>query len=151
MIKKQVVVKRQEAIEELVQNNIIEDQEELIELLDKKYNIKTNQAAMSRDLRRLGVFKRIRGNVYAYALPSSDIIIEILQHVIRSIEHNESLIVVHTLPGTAAMVGDFLDAQEDLNIIGTLAGENIVFIAPTSVHDIAHIIEILNQKIKVKG
>ena len=53
------------------------------------------------------------------------------------IVHNESTIIIKTLPGLAAFVGDFLDMHDKLGILGTIAGENTVFIAPQSTKNIA--------------
>ena len=50
--------------------------------------------------------------------------------------HNNSLIVVKTLPGFADVVGDFLDESKDLEILGTISGENTVFVAPKKEKDI---------------
>lgn len=126
---------RQQAIKSLIGARKIADQQSLLELLDKEYNIQTSQAVVSRDLRSLGVVKKtVNGQVMYDNVddPSKDL----LRKAIISIAHNEALIVVTTLAGCAAFVGDYIDAHKHLGILGTLAGENVVFVTPISIRDI---------------
>ncbi|HRN78282.1 MAG TPA: hypothetical protein PLU71_03510 [Candidatus Dependentiae bacterium] len=141
---------RKNAIQELIKTYAIEDQTELLEFLKTKYNIETNQAAISRDLRKLGIAKRLRGDRMVYELPTINVVNEILYYAVKSIRHNETLIVINTVPGTAAFVGDFLDAQHNLPILGTLAGENVVLVIPQSTKHIESLEQQLTQFIKLK-
>jgi len=150
-IKKEVLVQRKQAIERLIQVNAISDQAELIDLLEKQYGISTNQAVISRDLRSLGIIKRPRGDLLVYELPQIDVIGEIMHYAVKSIAHNEVMIVVNTLSGTADLIGDFLDAQTDLAILGTLAGENVVFVMPCSIKNIEKLAQQIAQRVKIKG
>lgn len=143
--------KRKLAIQELVKSHVINDQAKLIELLEKNYGIKTNQAVVSRDLRNLDISKRTHGEAIAYELPHIDVAQEILRYAIRSIEHNETTIIINTVAGTADFVGDFLDKQQDLDILGTLAGENVVFVAPRSIKTITELYQNLCKHFKVTG
>lgn len=142
---------RKTAIAELVKSHAIEDQAMLLDLLKKEYNIDTNQAAISRDIRKLGIHKRARGESMVYELPQTDAVTEILHYAVRSIAHNEAMIVIHTVPGTADLVGDFLDSQHNLAILATLAGENVVFIAPISTKHIEELAKQLSHTLKIKG
>ena len=130
MAKKNKILQRQEAIKELIQNHPIEDQETLVEMIKKKYGIEANQSIISRDLRQLGVSKHLVNNKMIYELKEHDASREILRLAIIDIEHNETLIVIKTLPGLADFVGDYLDMHEELPILGNIAGENTVFVAP---------------------
>lgn len=121
---------RHEAIKELIKSHPIEDQETLVELIKKKYGIETNQSIVSRDLRQLGVSKHQVNNRMIYELKEYDASREILRLAIIEVDHNESLVVIKTLPGLADFVGDYLDMQEDLPILGNIAGENTIFVAP---------------------
>lgn len=130
MKKKTTVFKRHEALKELLQNTQVHDQQTLVELMKERYDISTNQSIISRDLRSLGVSKKVAGESTVYELPSIDASQEILQLCIVGIDRSEHLVVVKTVAGLASFVGDFLDAQEHLPIIGTIAGENTIFVAP---------------------
>ena len=143
--------KRKLAIQDLIKTHAVEDQAALLDLLKTKHGIETNQAAISRDLRSLGISKRTRGNTVVYDLPRVDVVSEIMYYAVKSIVHNESMIIVNTVSGTADVVGDFLDDQKDLEIMGTLAGENVVFVVPRTVKNIEKLCQQLAQRIKIKG
>ena len=141
---------RQKAIRELVKKTPISDQKQLIELLMKHYKIDTNQAVISRDLRKLGVVKKLVQGVLVYEIPDIDVKAEILRLACIDIRHNESMIVIETHPGLASFVGDCLDQLNDLNILGCLAGENIVFVSPQSIKDIHRIFDAICEKFYFK-
>lgn len=130
MSKRNKIIQRHTAIRELINSHPIEDQETLVELIKKKYGIDTNQSIVSRDLRQLGVSKHQVNNRMIYELKEHDASREILRLAIIGVDHNETLIVIKTLPGLADFVGDYLDMHEDLPILGNIAGENTIFVAP---------------------
>jgi len=132
MKKEKKVLLRHNAIKEIIEKNPIEDQHELVTILNKKYDIDTNQSIVSRDLRQLGISKRKVKDRMLYELPKIDLQKEMLRLAIYDIVHNETLIIIKTTPGTADFVGDFIDIQENIGVIGSLAGENVVFVAPKS-------------------
>jgi transcriptional regulator of arginine metabolism len=132
---------RLEAIQELIQKREISDQKQLVELLAKHYQLNTNQAVISRDLRKLGVVKKVIKGVLSYALPETDVSAEILRLALVDITHNESMIVIKTHAGLADFVGDFIDRLEEEGILGSLAGENTVFVTPTHTKNIRSIYE----------
>lgn len=132
---------RQEAIKSLIKSHPVENQEMLVDLLKKEYEIETNQSVVSRDLRELGVTKHKFKDVMIYELKEIDINKEILRLGVIDVVHNESLIIVKTLGGLAPFVGDFLDQHMSQGILGTLAGENVVFVSPSSTKNIAKIYE----------
>ena len=125
---------RRKAIRELIKVNPIENQATLVQLLKEKYGIETNQSIVSRDLNDMEVSKHKYKDTMIYETKEVDVSKEILRLGIINIEHNEHLIVVTVLPGLAAFVGDYLDAEkEQLNVLGTIAGENMIFIAPKTI------------------
>lgn len=126
------VEKRRRAIEELVAEELIEDQPSLIARLLEKHGIGTTQVQISRDLHALGIGKGKVGDRMVYLPRELDRQRELLRLAVLSVRHNESTIVVQTMAGMAALVGDYLDNQEGLPLLGTLAGENVLFIAPLS-------------------
>lgn len=135
----QSVAERQKALKELIQKKAITDQKLLVDLLHKHYKIETNQAVVSRDLRKLGAVKKMIQGELVYEFPETNVTAEILKLALIDILHNEAMIVIKTQPGMAAFVGDCVDDQEDLDVLGSLAGENAVFVTPKSTKNI-HII-----------
>ena len=131
-----VTQKRQEAIRQLINSELVLDQKQLVQLLKKHFQIETNQAVVSRDLRKMGALKKERNSEMVYEIPAQDVKTEILRLAIVDIVHNEALIIIKVHAGLAAFVGDFLDEYTDLDILGCIAGENVVFAAPTSIQDI---------------
>lgn len=141
---------RMEAIKELIDKELISDQQMLLDRLNKIYQIETNQAAISRDLRKLGVVKKLQKGKMSYALPSVDVQAELLSLALVSIQHNEAMIVIKTHPALADFVGDCIDQHTDLDILGCISGENTVFVTPKSTKDIAKVSDELCKKFSFK-
>lgn len=143
--------KRQSAIEDIVKKMAVSDQHQLVELLKKHHGIETNQAAISRDLHKLGVVKQLVNDVLIYCLPQTDVKTEILKLAIIEISHNEAMIVIKTYGGLAAFVGDCIDQNPELEVLGCIAGENTVLVPPKSIKDIKKIYKTLCEKLHFKG
>lgn len=137
---KEKIKLRQAAIKELIKSQAIEDQQKLVDLIKERYGIEASQAVISRDLRALGVSKRKMHDKMVYEIAELDPSKEILRLAVVNAQHNETLIIIHTLPGLAAFVGDYLDMRaQELDIIGTIAGENTLFVAPQKINNIKQI------------
>lgn len=130
MSKRNKIIQRHHAIRELINEHPIEDQETLVHLLEKEYGLETNQSIVSRDLRQLGASKHLVNGRMIYELTKTDVQREILRLAILSIDYNDALIVIKTFPALASFVGDYLDMQEDLPMLGNIAGENTIFVTP---------------------
>lgn len=127
---------RHNAIKQLINSHPIEDQQTLVKLINEKYKIDANQSVISRDLIKLGITKNLINGKLIYEEKTIDPNREILRFAIQEILHNESMIIIKTLPGLASFVGDYLDTQNIIKIFGTIAGENTIFLAPVSVKNI---------------
>ena len=140
---------RQFTIKEIIDKLPISNQDELrVEL--KKRGFKVTQATLSRDLRELGVGRVASGDGARYVLqPAAEV--QILRPLVGaevlSIISNESMIVVRTLPGCANVVGEFLDAQKNADIIGTLAGDNTLLVIPQSQKKTKQLVVFLKEKL----
>ncbi len=95
------------------------------------------QSSLSRILRKIGAVKSTdeEGNI-VYRMPreplppSPD---NSLQSLVVNVLANESTIVVHTSPGAAQLVARVLDYKKEfLGVLGTIAGDDIIFVAPVS-------------------
>lgn len=101
-----------------------------------------NQTKISRLLRKLGAVKvRDERGKIVYWLPKEPPPPEMsspVSSLIIDIVANESLILVHTSPGSASLVARLLDYQHrETEILGTVAGDDTIFVAPKSVRQIA--------------
>ena len=69
-------------------------------------------------------------------------------HAVVDIRHNGSLVVVRTLSGRAEGVAAILDSRDDFDILGTVAGDDTVFVAPSDpsqCEDLVHAIRALTE------
>ncbi len=93
------------------------------------------QSSVSRDLREIGAIKTARG----YELPadsaSGDEQLVAVADLMRSITPaGSNLLVIHTGTGAAQRVGLALDRSGWPGMVGTIAGDDTVFIATESAH-----------------
>lgn len=113
---------RQNAVLELISQNQIGTQEELSELLESK-GFTVNQSSVSRDLVELGIIK-VNG---FYSVPQKS---NYASFGLLSLEiAGENMIVAKTETGFAAAVCVRIDNAKISEIVGTIAGEDTIFIA----------------------
>ncbi len=120
------------AIQELLRNKSAGTQEDIRIALERKGLI-ANQVKISRVLHKIGAIKMTEDNRVVYRLPTELVSIspkDTLKQLILNISHNESLIVVNTAPGAAQLVARLLDLEQVKGILGTIAGDDTIFIAP---------------------
>ena len=114
---------RQKKILSLIRARRIGTQEELRELLERG-GMEATQSSVSRDLLELGIVKH-HG---AYALPQATG--GAGRRGLLSLEAaGDSLVVARCEPGLASAVAVEIDRAGVSDIVGTLAGEDTVFIA----------------------
>ncbi|MBA3805985.1 MAG: hypothetical protein H0X14_09785 [Acidobacteria bacterium] len=102
-------------------------QEELKELLERT-GMEATQSSVSRDLLELGIVKH-HG---AYALPQATNGAGIASRGLLSLEMaGDALVVAKCEPGLASAVAVEIDRAALVEVVGTLAGEDTVFIAVT--------------------
>ncbi len=125
-------------------------QEELVEeLSDQKF--KVTQSTISRDLRKLGAVKaQDPAGRTVYRLPddlSSPAMISgnSFAGLLVDVQHNGSLIVINTTPGSASLVARQLDQTRPEGILGTIAGDDTIFVAPVSSRKIEQTIEAISS------
>ena len=135
------------ALKEIITSRQIGTQDELVRAL-KQAGFPVTQATLSRDLKELCI-ARVNGPEGArYSLsPESEErrLQPFLAVEIETITHNESLIVVKTLPGRAQGVAEILDSFHHPDILGTLAGDNTIFITPRSTRKIGKLLKDLRE------
>jgi len=128
---------RQRAIRDLVEQRPIRTQQELAAALRER-GFRATQATISRDIAELQLVKAGREGVAAYAVPArlaeADPTGEQrLRRLFRDIpvEFREAglLLVLVTLPGSAHAIAAALDRSRWPEAVGTLAGDDTLFIA----------------------
>jgi transcriptional regulator of arginine metabolism len=132
--------KRQRAIADLIRSNALASQEEVAERL-AALGYAVTQATVSRDLEQIGAVKVRRGKHLAYAIPdavapaSSGRLNSVFRDWVRSIEPAGNLVVIKTPPGSAHLVGVVLDQGDFPEIVGTICGDDTIFVACRSAGD----------------
>lgn len=123
------------AIKRLVSTNAIANQDQLQKFL-KKEGIDATQATLSRDLRELRIIKSHTDEAgYHYMVPSVSMekhgLAEQANSIagILSVEFSSFMAVIRTKPGYAGMVASMIDDTIGHTIMGTVAGDDTVFIA----------------------
>ncbi len=126
---------RRALIRRLLTEREIASQDELAVLLEEQ-GVVCTQATLSRDLRDLGVSREQGPSGPRYRLDPRNRYHQVLRQVvsmeIQSVRHNGTLVIVRTLTGRAEGVAGFLDSWKNPDLLGTVAGDDTVFIAPVS-------------------
>ena len=129
---------RQQALVRLVRQGRLSTQEELVRAL-KNAGFPSTQATVSRDIVELGLVKVARDGTHAYAPPSAAAPGGGMERLRRFCEDYPvegalatNIVVLRSLPGTANALAAALDASSLDEVVGTLAGDDTVFIAATT-------------------
>ena len=124
------VSERRAVIRELIQSRQVATQEELRELLASRGHDVT-QATLSRDLAQVGARRAAQpGGGTHYELGDMLRAPLLLNDLVRTIDDNGTLVVVHTSPGAAQVVAGVLDRAKVPEVLGTIAGDDAIFVAP---------------------
>ncbi|MBS0620845.1 MAG: arginine repressor [Verrucomicrobia bacterium] len=134
-----------DALRALLMGREASTQEDICAALEK-LGYEINQSKVSRLLRKVGAIKVVneRGQtVYSLARePAPPSMNMPIRSLILDIVSNETLVVIFTSPGSASMVARVLDYNQiTTEILGTIAGDDTIFIAPKSIKDIQRLTE----------
>lgn len=126
--------RRQTKILELIRENNIETQSELLEML-RADGFNVTQATVSRDIKEMRLIKILGNNgTYKYAaettasdedIPNS----YLLSTAILSIDYAHCIVVIKTRSGMAQAVCAALDSTHRIGVLGSIAGDDTIFIA----------------------
>lgn len=126
--------KRHKKILELIDNFNIETQDDLLNML-KECGFNVTQATVSRDIKDLRLVKTIDNTgKYKYTLDvnlSNGVTCNSLKgfsYSIKSIDSSGNMVVIKTLSGMAQAVCANIDSMDVNNMLGTIAGDDTIFI-----------------------
>lgn len=137
---------RRNAIVRLLAGGVVRKQQDLVRLLRKEGYVAT-QSSISRDLREIGVLKA-RGR---YVLPPQEVVRAngkfntLAQFVHQVTRAGPCLTVVKTSTGAAQSVAVAIDKAQWPEVIGTLSGDDTIFIATDNVRTQAEIVARLRE------
>ncbi len=136
---------RQSRVKEIVEKLVVRTQDELADAL-RCEGIDVTQATVSRDIKEMMLVKVPTGDGgYRYAFPSNQNVTvsvarleKTFQDSVLSVNSSGNIIVLRTLPGTAQAVAYVLDNVRWPEIIGTVAGDDTIFLVvkPEKVADV---------------
>ncbi len=134
---------RQQAILQLIEKERISTQEELVDRLNRAgFNV--TQATVSRDIRDLKLVKvstQAKGSHYVVKpeTPENGADVSrfntVLQEAYLSSEGAGNLLVVKTVTGMAMAVAASIDGYAWPEVVGTIAGDDTIFLALTAAED----------------
>jgi len=139
-------VYRRTQIVDLLRNEKVETQNDLRRKL-KRRGIHVTQATVSRDIEELGLVKTRTG----YRLPDAvgpiasiqPTLAIVLKEFLSETRLAANLVILKTRPGNAHSVAAALDANPWDEVIGTIAGDDTIFVATPSSHQA----ELIRKKI----
>ncbi len=125
---------RHAAIAKLVMNESIETQEDLARML-RSLGYSVTQATVSRDIKEMRLIKILTPEgKYKYATVDNaesdlqDRFNRIFSSSVLSVNSSGNLIVIKTISGSANAAAEAIDSMKWPDVLGTLAGDNTVFI-----------------------
>ena len=146
---------RQAQIQKLIRSAAIHTQEELAAALGR-FGVEATQVTLSRDIRELGIIKTADGYQERAALAAGNDagndagngagnasnkgaagrarsnLSRVLQEFLRDVQVAQNLVVLKTNPGGAGAVALALDSENWPEIVGTVAGDDTIFVAAES-------------------
>lgn len=139
---------RQAVILKLISENEVETQNDLQRLL-KKEGISVGQSTLSRDIRELNVIKRVNENdVSCYYAGMSSVgagYNSIFAQSVLSIDRAQNIVVLKCRAGLANAACAVVDEQGFPTVMGSIAGDDTVFILTRTENHAALLITDLNR------
>lgn len=126
--------KRLELILKTIETSEISTQEELLEAL-KEHGLDVTQATISRDIKELGLIKSLgKGGKYRYSVPQT-VVAEasknfhnIIAPSVLWVDYALNTAVVKCYAGMAQAVCAAMDTMHFDGVVGTLAGDDTIFV-----------------------
>ncbi len=147
---------RQNAILDLINEYEIETQEKLAAALRERGYMVT-QATVSRDIKELQLIKILSSTgKYKYATgisrekPISDRFTKIFRDTVKTVASAGNIVVVKTLSGCANAAAEAVDTTTFPHIVGTLAGDNTLFIVVDEAENGPKLVELFNEMLSKK-
>jgi transcriptional regulator of arginine metabolism len=147
-------ISRHAKILEIIEKHPTETQEELAEELKKNgYNI--TQATVSRDIKELKLVKVLDGDgIYKYAsLKEQDSklnerLVKVFAESVLSVDYSGNIVVVKTFSGAANAAAEAIDVLDFKEMVGTIAGDDTIFILVRNQENVELLIDKLKKLMK---
>ena len=147
--------KRQEKILEIISNNDVDTQGRLMELL-KESGISATQATLSRDIRELRLVKVMTDTgIYKYDVPTQEKVTEmstkfrsIFSEAVVSVDYAFHIVVIKCHVGMASAACAALDNMKIRDVVGSLAGDDTIFVLLRTEQQALKLVNEIRQNIK---
>jgi transcriptional regulator of arginine metabolism len=150
MLTDRLQIDRRNAILRILRGGVVRRQSDLAQLL-KRDGFEVTQSSVSRDLRELGVLKASG----RYLVPPDEITrangdFGALSQFVRTIRSaGASLTVIRTTIGAAPSVAVALDKAEWPEVVGTISGDDTIFLATTDTRAQQRLMDRLNALFRI--
>lgn len=139
-----------EAFKSLLKEAKFGSQSEIVTALQELGFTHINQSKVSRMLSKFGAVRTRNTKMeMVYQLPAEfgvPTTSSPLKNLVMDIDHNDILIVIHTSPGAAQLIARLLDSiGKSEGILGTIAGDDTIFVTPTKGTKITQLIQSINE------
>lgn len=129
------------AFKELLKQEQFGSQSDIVDALKAQGFDNISQSKVSRMLSKFGAVRtRNARQDMVYCLPAElgvPTAKSPLKQLVLDIEHNDVMIIIRTSPGAAQLIARLLDSLGKTDgVLGTIAGDDTIFIAPTSTQNI---------------
>ena len=126
---------RQAKIMEIISTQNVETQEQLLDAL-REAGFYSTQATISRDIKELRIVKELTSlGTYRYTTTQGEVsgtfsnrMNTIFRECVTGFDYAQNMVVIHTLPGLASAAASAIDAMGLSIILGTIAGDDTVFV-----------------------
>lgn len=143
---------RHKVVLELIKEYDIGTQEELLALLREK-GFDVTQATVSRDVKELRILKTLSSNgVYKYTVEQSraddgynGMLDVLFQTSLTKVDYAGNICVIKCSPGLANAACATIDAMNIYDVVGTLAGDDTIFMLCRTPEEAANLAEMLNN------
>lgn len=135
-----------QSFKELLKQEQFGSQGDIVDALKGQGFDNISQSKVSRMLSKYGAVRtRNARQEMVYCLPAElgvPTAKSPLKQLVLDIEHNEVMVIIRTSPGAAQLIARLLDSlSKSDGVLGTIAGDDTIFIAPTDVSKIKQTIE----------
>ncbi len=154
MLKKNKCLDLDRVFKKLLEDECIGSQSDFVEHLTQQGFEHINQSKISRMLTSYGAVRKRNARMeMVYSLPAERGVPTAkttLKSSVLSVEYNQWMVVIHTVPGAAPLIARLLDScGRNDGILGTVAGDDTIFTVPvmdTEINDIYQsVMQILNS------
>ena len=139
---------RQKRIQDIIARESVSTQGELVERLQAD-GIRVTQATVSRDINELRLVRLPVGKGrHRYALAQTtghtdalEELARLFQNFVHDVDRGENMLVIRTAEGHASGVALLLDRVRRDDIVGTIAGEDTIFVVARTTTEAESIME----------